>query len=131
MTRYDDIINLPHHQSEKHPHMSNYDRAAQFSPFAALTGYDDAIEETARLTDDEVELSEDAIAELDKKLADISKRLAEKPQVTVTYFKPDDKKSGGEYLTYAGVIKKIDTYNRVIIFEGGLKIPFNNIVWIS
>lgn len=131
MTGYEDIINLPHHQSEKHAHMSNYDRAAQFSPFAALTGYDDAIVETARLTDDEIELSEDAIAELDAKLAEISVHLSEQPQVTVTYFKPDGLKSGGEYLTYTGAIKKIDTFNRVIIFYSGIRISFNNIVSLS
>lgn len=131
MSRYDDIINLPHHKSAKHPQMSNYDRAAQFSPFASLTGYDDVIEETARVTEDEVELSEDAVAELDAKLAYIAARLESNPKVTITWFKPDDKKQGGAYIKSAGVIKKIDTYSRAIIFYDGQKIPFRNIVGIE
>lgn len=131
MSKYDDIIDLPHHRSDKYPHMSNYDRAAQFSPFAALTGYDDAIEETARVTDVKVELSEDTIAKLDAELAHIAARLPEKPQVTVTYFKADEKKAGGRYLVYTGAVKKIDAVNRTIIFYGGREFAFNNILWLD
>ena len=86
MSDYDDIINLPHHQSKNNPHMSLYDRAAQFAPFAALTGYDDAVKEARRLTDSKPELDENQLEELDQQLADLMTRIEEHPEVTITYF---------------------------------------------
>ena len=106
--KYDDIISLPHHVSKKHPQMSLHDRAAQFSPFAALTGHKAAINETARLTDEKQILSEDVIAKLNEQLNLIKENIGTNPIVTITYFVPDDKKSGGAYISYTGVVKKID-----------------------
>lgn len=103
---YEDIINLPHHVSDKRPQMSMWDRAAQFSPFAALTGYDDAVTETARLTDDKIELDESAQATLDMKQHILMETISEQPEISVTYFKKDVKKAGGTYLTLTGKLKK-------------------------
>jgi len=105
---YDDIINLPHHVSVTRPHMTAVDRAAQFSPFAALTGYDAAIRETARLTDERVELDEYIKDALNKRLQIIAERMKEQPEITITYFQPDTKKSGGANITDTGTVKKID-----------------------
>ena len=127
MSYYDDIINLPHHQSKNHPHMSLYDRAAQFAPFAALTGYDDAVKEARRLTDSKPELDENQLEELDQKLADLMTCIEEHPEVTITYFEPDDKKEGGAYVTCVGKIKKIDGYKRRLIFEDSKDINIDNI----
>ena len=127
MNNYDDIINLPHHQSKNHPHMSLHDRAAQFAPFAALTGYDDAVKEARRLTDSKPELDENQLEELDQKLADLMSRIEEHPEVVVTYFEPDDKKEGGAYVTCVGKIKKIDGYKRRLIFEDSKDINIDNI----
>ena len=107
MGRYDDIIDLPHHVSTTHHRMSMLERAAQFQPFRALTGYEDAVRETARLTDDRVELTEDEKALLDGKLQRLADNLASHPLVTVTYFQPDKKKAGGEYVTTTGQLKKL------------------------
>ena len=95
---YDDIINLPHHVSTRHPQMSMYDRAAQFSPFAALTGYDDAIQETGRLTEQKIELDEETLEKLDERFQILQEHLGEQPEVRFTYFKPDERKEGGAYL---------------------------------
>ncbi|MBQ7944267.1 MAG: hypothetical protein IJ326_09430 [Lachnospiraceae bacterium] len=123
--RYDDIINLPHHVSSKHPHMPALDRAAQFSPFAALTGHDAAIKETARLTDEQVELDEERKEELDRQLQEIRAHLSEHPEVTITFFVPDERKDGGSYVTVTGRVKKLDEYEGRIILED------NTIVKIS
>ena len=131
MSDYDDIINLPHHQSKNHLHMSLHDRAAQFAPFAALTGYDDAVKEARRLTDSKPELDENQLEELDQKLADLMTRIEERPEVTITYFEPDDKKEGGAYVTCVGKIKKIDSYMRQLIFEDGKEINFDNVIDIE
>ena len=131
MSDYDDIINLTHHQSKNHPHMSLHDRAAQFAPFAALTGYDDAVKEARRLTDSKPELDENQLEELDQKLADLMTRIEEHPEVTITYFEPDDKKEGGAYVTCVGIIKKIDSYMRHLIFEDGKEINFDNVIDIQ
>lgn len=120
--RYDDIINLPHHVSATRPRMSMHDRAAQFSPFAALTGYDDAVEETARLTDKQSELSEDARNRLDEQLRLIADRIEERPEIEVTYFVPDERKEGGAYLTVRKCVRRIDVYEREIIFTDGTRI---------
>ena len=131
MNLYDDIINLPHHTSTTHPHMSAYDRAAQFSPFAALTGYEDAVSETARLTDKKVELDEYSKADLSERLNLILDTLDEQPQVSITYFLPDKKKSGGAYITATGCVKKIDEYEHIVVMRDATKISIDDILKIS
>ena len=123
----DDIINLPHHVSKKHPQMSLHDRAAQFSPFAALTGHKEAINETARLTDEKQILSEDVIAKLNEQLNLIKENIGTNQTVTITYFVPDDKKSGGAYISHTGVVKKIDEYNHTVILTDKTVIPIEQI----
>ena len=125
--KYDDIINLPHHVSKKHPQMSLHDRAAQFSPFAALTGHKAAINETARLTDEKQILSEDVIAKLNEQLNLIKENIGTNQTVTITYFVPDDKKSGGAYISHTGVVKKIDEYNHTVILTDKTVIPIEQI----
>ena len=129
--RYDDIINLPHHQSTERAHMSLHDRAAQFAPFAALSGHEEAIEETARLTDEKIILDESAIEKINEKLYEISQNLSEKWNVTITYFRPDALKKGGAYLTDVGSIKKIDEIERHLIMDSGIKIKMEQIVGIE
>ena len=128
---YDDIINLAHHVSTSHPRMSALDRAAQFSPFAALTGFEDAVKETARLTDERVDLDEDAKALLNARLLMIQGRLDNQPQVVVTYFKPDDTKAGGAYVAAKGCVKIIDMYERTVVMNDGARIPINDIIRIE
>lgn len=125
--RYDDIIHLPHHVSKTHPQMPVSDRAAQFAPFAALTGHDAAIRETACLTEEKAELDENAKMIIDEKLRFVQETLSAKPEITVTYFQPDEKKAGGKYMTASGNVKKIDMYKGLIIMTDGLKIPFDDI----
>ena len=125
--KYDDIINLPHHVSKKHPQMSLHDRAAQFSPFAALTGHKAAINETARLTDEKQILSEDVSAKLNEQLNLIKENIGTNQTVTITYFVPDDKKSGGAYISHTGVVKKIDEYNHTVILTDKTVIPIEQI----
>lgn len=125
--KYDDIINLPHHVSKKHPQISLHDRAAQFSPFAALTGHKAAINETARLTDEKQILSEDVIAKLNEQLNLIKENIGTNQTVTITYFVPDDKKSGGAYISHTGVVKKIDEYNHTVILTDKTVIPIEQI----
>ncbi len=132
MTRsYDDIIRLPHHVSLKHPHMTNIDRAAQFSPFAALTGYDAAIKETARLTVEKVELNEDIKDALSDRLQIIAERIKEHPEITITYFQPDAKKNGGAYATSIGTVQKIGEYDRIVVMTDGTAIPIDEIISID
>lgn len=130
---YEDIIHLPHPVSKRHPQMSVADRAAQFSPFAALTGHDAAIKETARLTDRRVELDEEEKSRLDDKLKMIQETLAKQlqMQVQVTYFQADEYKSGGRYLTIVEYVKKIESYERVMVMTNGLKIPMEDIYKIE
>lgn len=125
---YDDIINLPHHVSTTRPQMSMKDRAAQFSPFAALTGYDAAVRETARLTDERVELDEAALSILNMKFQVLLDRLGEKNEVSITFFQPDEKKSGGEYVRITGTVKKLDEFKRQIIMADGKKILMDDIL---
>lgn len=129
--KYDDIINLPHHVSLTHPHMSRLDRAAQFSPFAALTGYDAAIKETARLTDKKVELGEYELEELNRTLLELSDRISQYPQAMITYFEPDKRKEGGAYITVSKEIKRIDEIEQAIYFTDGSKIPLSDIFSIE
>lgn len=128
MTEYDDIIDLPRPKS-KHEPMPMSDRAAQFSPFAALTGYGDAIDETARLTDRRIELSEEESAELDYKQQYLS--TLDSPTVTVTYFVPDERKSGGAYVTHTGVLKRVDEVERMVVFKDGLRVPLDEVMDIK
>lgn len=126
--KYDAIINLPHHTSTKHPRMSMLNRAAQFSPFAALTGYDAAIKETGRLTNRKIELSEDARIALDRKQQVLLDHISDHPEVSVTYFVPDGRKAGGTYVTVTGNVKKLDTYQRFLVLVDGTKIPLDDIL---
>lgn len=123
---YDDIIDMPHHVSDRHPHMSVHDRAAQFAPFAALTGHGAAIAETARLTEEKHELDESQKAVLDQKLMNIMYNADEK-NVNVDYFVADERKSGGRYERFTGRIRRIDEYERVLVMEDGTVIPIDNI----
>lgn len=128
---YEDIINLPHHVSSTRPQMSMLDRAAQFSPFAALTGYDAAIKETGRLTDEKIELDEDTKAALDMKQAYLIEMIDAQPEISITYFLPDTKKSGGAYVTVTGNLKRFDEYERLLILTDGKKIPMDDIADIE
>lgn len=121
--KYDDIINLPHHVSKKHPQMSLLNRAAQFSPFAALTGHEEAINETARLTDVFAELSDEKKDQLDEQLQLLKENLDQKPECEIIYFQPDGKKQGGAYVAARGIVKKIDEYGHRIIFTDGTVLP--------
>lgn len=111
---YDDIINLPHPVSEKYPQLSKAQRAAQFNPFAALTGYDAAVDETSRLTDEERFLDEESVNSINSILFDLKMKLKEKPEATICYFEPDDRKPGGAYRTVTGTVEKIDEYSGTI-----------------
>lgn len=125
---YEDIIHLPHHISETHPKMSRIDRAAQFSPFAALTGYKEVIREAARLTNRKIQLDEDSQAELNQKFQLLRKQIAEHPGVTVTYFLPDNKKDGGRYVSISGQVKKVLDYEQTLVLTEGIQIPLADIV---
>lgn len=131
MGYYDDIINLPHHESTKHPRMSALNRAAQFSPFAALTGHEAAILETARLTNARLELDEDKKEELDERMQIIRDHISLEPDVSITYFVPDSKKEGGSYLQVIGAVKKLDDIEHKILMQNGTIIPINDIYEIE
>ena len=131
MSEYDDIIHFPHHVSRIHPQMSMEDRAAQFSPFAALTGYEAAVKETARLTDDREELDEDEKTRLNAQLQKISARLQEQPEVMVTYFAPDERKTGGARQTYRGRLRKIDRNRKMLIMVDQTELPIENLLNIE
>ena len=128
MDEYDDIINLPHPVSKNHRQMPMEIRAAQFAPFAALTGYDAVINETARLTDQQVELEDYDNERLNRKYAELIENISEHPVITVSYFKPDKRKGGGAYVSKTGHIKKVDTYEQQMIMEDGTSIPLAAIV---
>lgn len=131
MNSYEDIINLPHRVSSKRPQMSLRERAAQFAPFAALTGHDEAIKETARLADERIKLDESTLAILNDKIQIILDNLDIAPEVTVTYFKPDNKKSGGAYIDHTGVVKRIDDIEKIVIFTDKVIIPIEDIIDIQ
>ena len=122
---YEDIIDLPPHISKKHPQPTMMERASRFSPFAAVTGYEDMVQEEARYTIEKAELDESAKEKISEKLGVIAQYLVEKPQVTITYFKPDHSKAGGKYVEVVGIVKHIDEYRRVVIMEDG------NIIYIE
>ena len=123
--RYDDIINLPHPTSANHPRMPLYDRAAQFSPFAALTGHDEAIKEAARLTKKKIEPSEDMISRLNEKLQIVADNLG--TEVTITYYVPDERKSGGAYVSHTGTVRRIDDYEHTLVMTDKTVIPIEQI----
>ena len=125
--RYDEIMGLPHHVSKTRPQMPMSDRAAQFAPFAALTGYDSAIKETGRLTDERIELDEESLAALDRKYQLLMDTLDDAPEVTITYFQPDERKAGGQYVSATGTVKKVDTFGRRIILQDGTRIPLDSV----
>lgn len=125
--KYDDIIDLPNPTSKRHPRMSLYARAAQFSPFAALTGHEAASRETARRTDEKEILSDEVIVGLNEKLRIIAENIGSEMAVAITYFVPDERKAGGAYMTHAGVVKKIDEYEHMIIMKDGTMIPIDQI----
>ena len=125
--RYDEIMGLPHHVSKTRPQMPLSDRAAQFAPFAALTGYDSAIKETGRLTDERIELDEEALTALDRKYQLLIEALDDAPEVTITYFQPDERKAGGQYVSATGTVKKVDTFGRRILLQDGTRIPLDSV----
>lgn len=125
--KYDEIMGLPHHVSKTRPQMPMSDRAAQFAPFAALTGYDSAIKETGRLTDERIELDEEALTALDRKYQLLMDTLDDAPEVTIIYFQPDERKAGGQYVSATGTVKKIDTFGRRILLRDGTRIPLDSV----
>ncbi len=125
---YEDIIDLPHHVSQKHPPMDMEKRAAQFMPFRALTGHEEAVAETARLTERKIDLSEEERADLDRQLKILEEHLPERPLVQVTYFLVDPLKEGGSYEEMAGRIRRIDPVEKCLVFADGAKIPLEDIL---
>ena len=128
---YDDIINLPHYEPKHHPRMSMWNRAAQFAPFAALTGYDAAIQESNRVTEDWINLEESGNEELNRKMELILSKLSEQPHVTIEYFVPDEHKEGGSYQSYTGNVKRIDEYEQTMVMTDGTKIVLRMITNIT
>ena len=129
--KYDDIIHLSRPSSGKRASMSGYDRAAQFSPFAALTGFDDAIEETGRLTDDPIELDEGGKDLLDEQVRVIQDAIHTQPEVKIVWFRYDERKAGGKYITTVGNVRKIDTYNEQLLLTDGQSIPMGEIIALT
>ncbi len=129
--KYNEIMGLPHHVSKNRPQMPMSDRAAQFAPFAALTGYDAAIKETGRLTDERIELDVEALSALDMKYQILMEALDEAPEVTITYFQPDERKAGGKYVSAVGAVKKIDDFERRITMRDGTRIPMDDVLSID
>jgi hypothetical protein len=125
---YEDIIDLPHHVSGKHPPMDMEKRAAQFMPFRALTGYEDAVAETARLTQRKIDLSEEEKADLDMGLRILVEKLSERPKIQVTYFMPDEYKEGGSYEVLTGRVRRIDPIEKCLVFTDGAVIPLEDIL---
>lgn len=129
--KYDSIINLEHHKSKKHPPMSVYARSAQFAPFAALTGYEETVTETAREVENRIELDEELKAILDSKIQILSEQIKKKPEVIFTYFVSDLTKDGGAYINITGIVRKIDSFSQTIILEDKIEIPISDIIDIS
>lgn len=126
--RYEDILNLPHHQSERRPHMSLQDRAAQFAPFAALSGHEEAIEETARFTEEQRIMDEGVVENINEKLYELAQCIGKRKRVAITYFRPDTRKNGGGYLTDVGTIRKIEPVEKVVVMDSGMRIAMEQIV---
>lgn len=128
---YEDIINLPHHTSKKYPRMSLEARSAQFAPFAALTGYDEVLIETARLTNERIEIDDTIKVIIDSKLQIIKEHIKEMPLITFMYFVADTKKDGGKYVTITGNVKKIEEYRNVLVLDNKIEIPIDEIIDIN
>ena len=124
---YEDIVDLPHHVSKKHPQPTMADRAARFAPFAAITGYEEMVLEEARVTDERIEMDESSKAALNEKLNMILEFIDEQPEVSITYFEPDKRKAGGAYVTVTGTVKRIDEYEHLVIMTDGKKINIDDI----
>ena len=129
--KYGDILYLPHHISKKHTQMPVLDRAAQFAPFAALTGHDAAIKETARLTDRKIELDDEQKQQISETLTELSRQLTHSPTITITYFTADKRKEGGFYTEYTGIPKKIDLYQRILKLDKNIQIKIDDILYLS
>lgn len=128
---YEDIIYLPHYEPKNYPRMSSNNRASQFAPFSALTGYEEQVKETARLTNKRMEIDEGLKNVLNNKLQVIQMNIKSNPEITIVYFVPDKKKSGGTYISITGNVKKIDTIKELIIMRDNTKIPMNDILSIA
>ncbi|MBR6609322.1 MAG: hypothetical protein IKK99_03795 [Oscillospiraceae bacterium] len=128
---YDDIINLSRHISDKHPHLSVHDRAAQFAPFAALTGHSEAVSETARYVDQKIDLGEDAIKDIQDALNYIQEHIAESPQVTIIYFVADGRKQGGRYITESSTVKVINDLEQTVYLNSGVTVKYDNVYEIN
>lgn len=131
MSRYDDIINLPHYQSDKRPHMTLHDRAAQFAPFAALKGYEEAVIETARLTDNRIILDENEIEQIDAKLQYLADNIGKDNIVSITHFVQDSRKAGGEYVTTVGVVRRVDSIGQYVLIDKDIEILVEDIVALN
>lgn len=131
MNNYEDIINLPHHESKTREQMSLYNRAAQFAPYSALTGYEDQVKETARLTDKKIDLDDGLKLILNKKISILNEHLKEKHEIEITYFLKDNYKDGGKYITFKGIIRRIDEVNKIIYFLDRSKLNFEDIFQIK
>ena len=129
--KYNEIMGLPHHVSKTRPQMPMSNRAVQFAPFAALTGYDAAIKETGRLTDERIELDVEALSALDMKYQLLMDAFDDAPEVAITYFQPDERKAGGKYITATGAVKKVDDFERRITMQDGAKIPMDDVLSIE
>lgn len=126
--KYDEIMSLPHHVSKTRPQMPMSDRAAQFSPFAALAGYDSAIRETGRLTDEKIELDEESLTALNVRYQMLTDALEKRPEVRITYFEPDERKAGGAHMTITGAVRKIDDFEQMITMRDGTRIPMGDVL---
>ena len=128
---YEDIISLPHHTSKKYPRMSLDARSAQFAPYAALTGYDEVLAETARITNRRIEIDENLKTIIDSKLQIIRENIKNKPLISVVYFVPDLKKNGGKYVTVNGNVKKIDEYRNILVLDDNMEIEVKEIIQLE
>ncbi len=128
---YQDIIHLPRPRPRHHPELTAWQRSAQFSPFAALTGFDGVVAEVGRLTDSQVILGEDALLALNEQLSCLNRRLGERPRISVTWFCPDQRKAGGSYLTTIGRLKKLDDISQTMILQTGEQIPLEQVLWVE
>ncbi len=128
---YEDIVDLPHHVSKKYPQPTMADRAARFSPFAAISGYEDMVKEAARVTEERIDITDATKELLNEKLNMIIEFLDEEPEVTITYFEPDKKKDGGAYISITGTVKRIDEYERIVLMSDDKKIRIDEIYAIE
>lgn len=131
MSSYDDIIDIPHWEPKSHPRMSEYDRAAQFAPFAALTGYYAMVSETSRLTDSRTDLDEEQMLSLNETLSRIVERINEHPKVSITWFRKDDRKQGGAYVSTEGIVRDVELARRMVVLKDGSRISFDDISSIA